>query len=144
MTLNEYDTVLPDDVLKKVLALCKKTGMVEKFDSECDLNYTWTEDNKVVAVVAFKRQTFDGGRIVPRIKQIIFHPDYASKKKARSSFLFLLKAFHDVKKRGYKEVWAYVLRSVPVEQYMKKMAIKLGFTKYSADEEGEYYSLNLG
>ena len=143
MTLNEYDTVLPDDVLKKVLALCKKTGMVEKFDSECDLNYTWTEDNKVVAVVAFKRQTFDGGRIVPRIKQIIFHPDYASKKKARSSFVFLRRVFVMVKDKGYDSVWAYV-QAVPVEEYMKKMAIKLGFTKYSADEEGEYYSLNLG
>jgi negative regulator of replication initiation len=135
-----YEDLIDSSVMKKILALARKCDIGEDFDTKCDLIYTWQDGKKIVACVAFKKTKFADDRIVPRVEHIIFHPDFASKKKARSSFLFLLKAFNDVKERGFAQVWAYI---GPTKLYMKKMALRFGFNKYSEDTDGEYFALQL-
>jgi hypothetical protein len=142
MTINEYDGKLPVEVEAEIIALCEACKMGENYDTACDLVYIWIKDEKIVGVIAFKLYKFTDGRELPRIQHVIFHPDYASKKKARSSFLFLRKVFVMVGKK-YSQCWAYVVSSIPIEQYMKQMAIKLGFKKYSEDKDGEYFALQL-
>jgi len=142
MTLNftVYEDVIDASVMKKILALARKCEIGEDFDTKCDLIYTWQDGKKIVACIAFKKTKFADDRIVPRVEHIIFHPEFDSKKKARSSFLFLLKAFNDVKERGYQQVWAFIK---PSKEYMKKLAVKFGFVKYQEDTDGEYFVLQL-
>jgi hypothetical protein len=142
MTINEYVGKLPIEIEAEILNLVDECKITEPYDTSCDLTYTWSTDGEIVAVMAFKLYNFADGRTLPRIQHVIFHPDYASKKKARSSFAFLRRVFVMVGEKGYPSIWAYI-QPVPVEEYMKKMAIKLGFTVYSKDNEGEYLSLNL-
>jgi hypothetical protein len=142
MTINEYDGKLPVEVEAEILKLVDECGIKEPYDCACDMTYTWSTDGEIVAVIAFRLHIFADSRTLPRIQHVIFHPDYASKKKPRSSFIFLRKVFKSVEAKGYSSVWAYI-QNVPIEQYMKKMALKLGFKKYSEDSEGEYFSINL-
>lgn len=135
-----YEDRIDAQTLKKILALARKCDIGEPFDTSCDLIYTWQDGSKVVAAIAFKKYAFEENRIVPRISHIIFDKDHDSRKKAKSGFLFLLRAFRDVKDRGYRQVFAYIQ---PAKAYMKKMALKFGFVKYEQDNEGEFFALQL-
>jgi hypothetical protein len=142
MTIQEYVGKLPIEIEAEILNLVDECKILEPYDTSCDMTYTWSTDGEIVAVIAFKLYSFADGRTLPRIQHVIFNKSYDSHKKARTSFIFLRKVFLMVAKK-YSQCWAYILNSVPVEEYMKKMALKLGFKKYSEDKDGEYFALQL-
>jgi hypothetical protein len=138
--INVYEDSIDSVTLSEIVKFAADCEIGEDFDTGCDLVYTWTEFNKIVAVIAFKRYEFEPGRIVPRVEHIVFDKNHNSHKQARSSYRFLLYAFSDIKKRGYAQVWAYILTG---KEYMKKLAEKFGFKKYAEDKDGEYLAIQL-
>jgi hypothetical protein len=135
-----YEDTIDTVTLSEIVKFAADCGIDEDFDTGCDLIYVWREMNVIVACLAFKKTEFGEGRIVPRWEHIIFDRFHTSHRKAHSSYRFLLQVLNDIRRRGYAQLWCYIL---PSKERMKNLALKLGFQKYAEDAEGDFLALQL-
>ena len=139
LDFNCWQRSIPGDVVAEIISLAHEMNIGEEYDRACDLVYTWSEDNKIVALIAFKQTLFSDGRIIPRIEHIIFDKNHHSDKKARTGFIFFLHVFKDLASK-FDSVWAYIQ---PEKKYMEDYALRFGFSVYSYDGKGNYLVKHL-
>lgn len=132
-----FDGTVPIDILTEITALSKECNINEYYDLACDLVYIWKVNEKIVAVIAFKRCKFQDGRIIPRFEHIFYSEEVRSTKKA---YAFILSAMRDLKEKGHQQCWAYVK---PNKKYMEDYALKFGFNVFNSDLEGKYLYKDL-
>jgi hypothetical protein len=128
---------IPTEVMAEIEALAKTCDINEPFDKECDLIYTWVEDGKIVAVIAFKRVLFTNGQVIPRFEHIFGIEDV---RKTIKGVKFLLRVEEDIFDFGFRQMWAYVTNE---RQKMYQYALKFGFKEYNTDKNGSYLVKNL-
>jgi hypothetical protein len=128
---------MPGDVLLEIEALAKTCGINEEYDRACDLVYTWVIDEKIVAVIAFKKVLFTDGQTIPRLEHIFGLPEV---QKTRRGVIFLLSVEQQIMEYGFKQMWAFIDRT---RGYMYDYAVKFGFKEYAASKDGTYLIKNI-
>ena len=134
--INRYIGKLPIEVEQEIIELAVDCNIGEPYDTECDLVFTWVQDDEIVAVIAFYLQLFSNGKEIPRWEHIFYHPRVRTTKNA---YHFIKDVVNTVAMM-YDQIWAFVK---PEKDYMRKYALRFGFEEYSSDREGKYLVLNF-
>jgi len=137
ITIVCYTEPIPAEVTAEIVALAAECKIEEAYDAGCDLVYTWVENKKIVAVIAFKRVLFSDGRTIPRWEHVFYHKSVKTTKKA---LLFLLSVEQQVYEYGFKQVMAYVEST---RKYMLDYALKFGFREYATSGNGSFLVKDL-
>ena len=122
--IKEYEGKLPVEIEAEIVALSKICKISEDYDLACDLVYIWVKDGKIVGVIAYKREYFDDGRVIPRIEHIFGTIEV---RKTISGVKFLRYTEKALMARGFNQITAYITN----KEYMREYALKDGYVEYS-------------
>ena len=132
-----WNSMIPNEVLDKIVQFAKECNIPEEYDRACDLVYTMSEDGKIVAVIALKRVLFSDGRTIPRWEHIFVAPHIRRSKKG---LYFLLTVEQRILEDGFNQIWAYVNKNM---DSIYEHLTKFGFKEYDNDQSGNYLIKNI-
>lgn len=118
----------------KLKSFIEEVELKEYFNYEAEYIFADIEDGKILGLVAYMMDDYDGGRILPRYVHVILGKSL----RRRRRLIDLLKYAEDkLIFEGFKECFAYIYKT---KEQMIRYAEKFGFKK-TLETADAYYLL---